>query len=196
MTDRALEAFDRAVRDGDARRLQEVLAEHPRLADEIDAPRFEVEWPAVVHAANRGDREIVDVLLEHGADINARSAFWGRTVGVLDDSPPGMRTFPLERGALPEITEFVEAVRSGDVKRVSELLSMLELLLRHGPDLTYRNSYGSTPLGSAHGRPLTSTSRTATTRPALGSSSRRGSAVEEWMTNHSTPEVREVLAGS
>ncbi len=196
MTDRALDAFDRAVRDGDARRLQEVLADHPRLADEIDAPRFEVEWPAVVHAANRGDREIVDVLLEHGADINARSAFWGRTVGVLDDSPPGMRTFPLERGALPEITEFVEAVRSGDVKRVSELLSTLELLLRHGPDLTYRNSYGSTPLGVCAWASVNFNVADGDYPACARLLIKAGSAVEEWMTNHSTPEVREVLAGS
>lgn len=180
VTGGALEAFEGAVRDGDCERVRQVLSENPELEAEIDAPRFEVEQPAVVHAANRDDREMVDVLLGHGADINARSAFWGRTVGVLDDSPPGIRPFLLERGALPEITEFVEAVRSGDVERVRDLLArhaslgplldrplfpfaapaivaahesapLVDLLLEHGADIDARSDWGPGGFGVLDG---------------------------------------------
>ena len=58
----------------------------PRSARRIDRPLFETAAPAIVFC--RRDRAMVDVLLDFGADINARSQFWGRTVGVLDDNTP------------------------------------------------------------------------------------------------------------
>jgi hypothetical protein len=74
---------------------------------------------------------MVDVLLDFGADINARSQFWGRTVGVLDENSPQMRAYLIDRGALPEIDEFVEAVSARDAVVVRSLLVNTPALRLH-----------------------------------------------------------------
>ncbi len=63
VTEEAIAAFVSAVNAGDRARLRALFAEHPGLAAKIDAPRFDAEWPAIVLAANRGDQELVDLLL-------------------------------------------------------------------------------------------------------------------------------------
>jgi hypothetical protein len=47
-----------------------LLAAHPELRAGIDRPIFEAEQPAIVFC--RHDRAMVEVLLEFGADANAR----------------------------------------------------------------------------------------------------------------------------
>lgn len=116
-----MESFKDAIQKGAAAGLRTLLASHPELRTEIDRPIFGADEPAIVFC--RRDRAMVDVLLECGADINARSQFWGRTVGVLDDSTPEMRAYLVERGAVPEIDDFVEAVKAQDAALVRTLLA-------------------------------------------------------------------------
>jgi len=113
----------------DAVGLRTVLAAHPELRTRIDDPIFAADSPAIVVC--RGDRAMVDVLLEFGADINARSQFWGRTIGVLDDNTAEMRAYLVERGAVPEIGELVEAVKAEDAPRVRTLLASTPALRQH-----------------------------------------------------------------
>jgi hypothetical protein len=120
--------FTDAVRKQDAASLRTLLAAHPDLRAGINRPIFDSE-PAIVFC--RRDREMVDVLLEAGADINARSQFWGRTVGVLDDNSPEMRAYLIERGTLPEIDDFVEAVKATDAAKVRSLLTTSAALRQH-----------------------------------------------------------------
>src|SRR5687768_9816905 len=108
-----LEPFKAAVRAGDAAAVRKLLAERPALRKKIDAAVFEMDAPAIVHS--RHDRAMVDVLLDFGADINARGQFWGRSVGVLDDVSPDMAAYLVSRGAAQDLGAFAEAVRSGDV---------------------------------------------------------------------------------
>ena len=124
-----MEPFEEAVERRDAGALRALLAARPELRAGIDRPVFGAAAPAIVHC--RGDRAMVDVLLEFGADINAHSQFWGRTVGVLADTSPGMRTYLIERGALPEIDAFVEAVEAGDAAAVRRLLVNTPALRPH-----------------------------------------------------------------
>ncbi len=79
-----MDPFEEAVERRDAGALRALLAARPELRAGIDRPIFGAAAPAIVHC--RGDRAMVDVLLEFGADINAHSQFWGRTVGVLADN--------------------------------------------------------------------------------------------------------------
>lgn len=166
----ALERFRTAVDAGDVASMRDVVATHASLAGDIDHRCFDVEAPAIVHAACGGDRDMVDALLELGASIHARSAYWGRTIGVLDESPPELHAFLVERGAVAAITPFVEAVKSGrvddvrrlldDEPRLTELIdqpffsfgtpaivvarndrAMLELLLDHGADINARSAH-------------------------------------------------------
>jgi ankyrin repeat protein len=115
-----VEQFRDAIQTRDAAGLRTLLAAHADLRSAINQPLFNSE-PAIVFS--RRDRAMVDVLLDFGADINARSQFWGRTVGVLDGSTPQMRAYLMDRGAIPAIDEFVEAVGAGRTSRVRTLLA-------------------------------------------------------------------------
>ena len=99
-----MEPFEEAVRTGDAAAVRALLTKQPELRAAIDRPAFDTA-PAIVFS--RHDRAMVDALLDFGADINSRSQFWGRTVGVLDDNTDGMRAYLISRGALPEIGDRV-----------------------------------------------------------------------------------------
>ena len=123
-----MERFKTAVQQGDAAGLRTLLTGHPELRAAIDQPIFETA-PAIVFC--RHHRAMVDVLLEFGADINTRSQFWGRTVGVLDDNTPEMRAYLIGRGALPEIGEFVRAVKAQDAAKVRTLLTNTPALRGH-----------------------------------------------------------------
>jgi ankyrin repeat protein len=123
-----MDAFKDAVEKRDAAGLRTLLSAHPDLRTAINQPLFNTE-PAIVFC--RRDRAMVDVLLDFGADINARSQFWGRTVGVLDESTPQMRAYLINRGAVPEIDEFVEAVKTGDGTKVRTLLTTAPTLRPH-----------------------------------------------------------------
>jgi ankyrin repeat protein len=57
------EAFKVAVECGDADGVRRLFAEHPELADKVDAPWFAF------------DRALIDALLDVGADIDARSTW-------------------------------------------------------------------------------------------------------------------------
>src|SRR5262245_41159692 len=124
-----MEEFKDAVRERDAARVRSVLAAHPELRSEIDRPDFEAAAPAIVFC--RHDRAMVDVLLEFGADVNVRSQFWGRSVGVLDESTAEMRAYLIERGAVPEIGDFIEAVRARDAAALHQLLATSPALRTH-----------------------------------------------------------------
>ena len=123
-----MDAFKNAVENRDAAGLRALLTAHPDLRAAIDLPLFETE-PAIVFS--RRDRAMVDVLVDFGADINARSQFWGRTVGVLDENTPQMRAYLIDRGALPEIDEFVETVSARKAAAVRSLLARTPALRAH-----------------------------------------------------------------
>ena len=121
-----MDEFKDAVRERDAARVRALLVAHPELRSDINRPDFEAAAPAIVVC--RHDRAMVDVLLEFGADINARSQFWGRAVGVLDDNTPEMRAYLIGRGAIPEIGDFVEAVHKRDAASLRKLLTASPVL--------------------------------------------------------------------
>lgn len=77
-----LEQFDLAVREGDAGRARELLMKHRDIRAKINDPRFDFDSPATHQA--KGNIPLVDVLLEYGADINARSSFWAGGFGILE----------------------------------------------------------------------------------------------------------------
>ncbi len=66
-----IRSFLKAVRDGDTPQVQRQLAGRPELANTRDPAEFDAI--PLRHAVERGDREMVDALLDGGADINAKS---------------------------------------------------------------------------------------------------------------------------
>ena len=67
--------FKRAVLAGQAEELRRLFAEHSELSKVIDEPWFSFDSPALVHAAGCRDRDLVDALIDLGADVEARSAW-------------------------------------------------------------------------------------------------------------------------
>ncbi|HEY4212728.1 MAG TPA: ankyrin repeat domain-containing protein [Steroidobacteraceae bacterium] len=98
LTRTPLQQFDAAVREGDAALARELLARHAELRTKINEPRFDFDSPALHQA--KGNLPLVDVLLEYGADINARSTFWAGSFGILEHGITLDGAKPLiERGA-------------------------------------------------------------------------------------------------
>lgn len=72
VSDEVKRRFVHAVKALNASALHELLSAHPELRAILDEPLFDADQPAIVFA--RGNHAVVDVLLDYGADINARSS--------------------------------------------------------------------------------------------------------------------------
>jgi hypothetical protein len=140
-----LAPFKAAVEAGDAAALRQLLVDQPALRRRIDEPAFGMNAPAVVHA--RHDRAVVDVLLEFGADLNARGQFWGRSISVLDDVSPDLAAYYVSRGAAPDLGAFAAAVQAGDVASARRLLEQNPALRKHVNRPLF--SFGQRPVGAA-----------------------------------------------
>lgn len=120
MTDapRALEA---AVRLDDAQRVRDVLARFPTLADHLNdaMPGGDFGATPLIAAANQRNREMIDVLLDAGADINQRTHWWAGGFGVLD-SQPELDEYLVSRGATVDAHD---AARFGLMNRLEELVA-------------------------------------------------------------------------
>jgi ankyrin repeat protein len=139
LTHTPLEQFDLAVREGDAERARELLEKHADIRARINEPRFDFDSPAI-HQAKK-HLPLVDVLLAHGADINARSKFWAGGFGILEwDLTPEQATPLISRGA--RITPWAAAGLG--------LYDDLEAMIRSHPDCVHeRGGDGKTPLHCA-----------------------------------------------
>lgn len=120
LSDDPVEALTGAVRANDAALVRQVLKRHPVLKSRLNEPLpgFGFDAPALIGAVNHGNREMVDVLLDAGADINARTRWWAGSFGVFDGDPK-LASFLIERGAYVDIHA---AARLGLFDRVKELV--------------------------------------------------------------------------
>ena len=122
-----LERFDKAVRDGDAGTARELLSTYADTRAAISEPRFDFDSPAI-HQAKK-HLPLVDVLLEYGADINARSAWWAGGFGILEYDLTLDEARPLmERGA--KLTAWAAAGLG--------LLDELKAIVEATPDVVHR----------------------------------------------------------
>jgi hypothetical protein len=112
-----LAAFAAAVRQGDAARTRKLLAENPTLRAHINRPLF--SFGARPINAARDHLDVVDVLLEYGADINLKSDWWAGGYTVLDDVDPRRADALIARGAEVDINA---AAHLGRLDRVRQLL--------------------------------------------------------------------------
>src|SRR5512141_517233 len=69
----ALDNLKLAFHTDDAAEVRRLLNEHPEFKASIDEPVGPFETPAI---ANVKSREMLDVLLDAGANIDARSKWW------------------------------------------------------------------------------------------------------------------------
>jgi hypothetical protein len=130
----ALERAKAAFHNQDADQLRQLLRLHPELKSLVREPVFAFDSPAVLHAKTR---EMLDVLLEAGADINARSRWWAGGFGVLDNAAPDLAAYAISRGAR------VDANAAAHVGMLDKLRELLDA----DPSLVHaRGGDGQTPL--------------------------------------------------
>ena len=157
-----------AIRSGDAAQVAAVIAQHPQLKTQLNQalPGGDFGATPLLAAVQTGNREVIDVLLNAGADINQRSHWWAGGFGVLDNDG-GLAPYLIERGA---VVDAYAAARLGMLERLKTLIAddpavvhmrggdgqtplhvassieIAELLLAHGADIDARDvDHESTP---------------------------------------------------
>ena len=121
-----------AVNEGDANRVKSLLADNTGLVEYIDEPWFAFDAPAVVFAASIVNRPLVEVLLDAGADIDAKSAWWAGGTSALQHATGSMlgynkalAAYLIERGAT------IDAHAAAGL----DMIGTLEALIRENPDV-------------------------------------------------------------
>ncbi len=126
-----------AVQEQDSTSLARLLEQHPDLTTRINEPVGPFDSPLVVNARNR---EVLDLLLGAGADINAKSKWWAGGFGLLDHADPDLAAYAIERGAVVDVHA---AAHLGMMDRLRELMTANPTLV-HAP-----GGDGKTPLHCA-----------------------------------------------
>jgi ankyrin repeat protein len=137
----------------DATELRRLIARHPELKAMVNAPVLPFDSPPINWVRSRA---MLDVLLEAGADINARSRWWAGGFGILDSVPPHLAAYAIERGATVTIHaaarlgmfDKLRAIIAADPSRanarggdgqtplhVASTLEIAEYLLDHGAEI-------------------------------------------------------------
>jgi len=111
-------ALVQAVNDG-ASSLRAALADHPQLRKRLNAPLFDFGATALNVAVSRGDRAMIDLLLDNGADIDARSDWSMGPFGVLHIAKDDLAHYLVSRGAK---VDACGAARMGDRHKLAAIL--------------------------------------------------------------------------
>ena len=112
----------------------ELLSRHPDLKARINEPMMDFDAPAITGVRSR---EMLDTLLEAGADINAKSRWWAGGFGLLHCASPELAAYAIARGAMVDVHA---AARLGLLDKLVDLISA-------NPDLVHaRGGDGQTPL--------------------------------------------------
>ncbi len=106
-----------AIRAEEPAALRDLLRHHPELKARINEPWGPFDSPPILCVRSRA---LLDVLLDAGADINARSRWWAGGFGLLDNVQGELADYAISRGATVTIHA---AARLGRVDRVRELLA-------------------------------------------------------------------------
>ena len=157
-----------AIKANDTAAARRALERHPELKGRLNdpLPGFAFGATPLLGALPWGNREMIDLLLQAGADINQRSHWWAGSFGVLDDDR-GLAPFLIERGARVDVhaatrlgmTRELEAMiaadsglvhaRGGDGQtplHVAPTVEIAAYLLDRGADIDARDvDHESTP---------------------------------------------------
>ncbi|HEV8293585.1 MAG TPA: ankyrin repeat domain-containing protein, partial [Tepidisphaeraceae bacterium] len=118
----------------DAKTLRKLLHEYPQLKDVVNQPIAPFDSPPIVCVRSK---EMLDVLLDAGADINDRSRWWAGSFGLLDGIDPELAPYAIKQGAIVTVHA---AARLGMMDRLKELI-------KNDPELMHaRGGDGQTPL--------------------------------------------------
>jgi ankyrin repeat protein len=165
LTESPAELFKAAVEAGDVDHVRQLLQSHADLLSKINEPMFGFKSPAV-HVA-RTNLELLDLLLAHGADLNARTSWEKGGFGILEQVEPDEAAPLIARGAridvwaaanLGMMAELVTLIagdpslvhaKGGDGKRplhFARTIPIARFLLEHGAEIdALDDDHDSTP---------------------------------------------------
>src|SRR5437899_1697121 len=130
----AMELFKKAFTEHDATRFRQLLERFPEYKAKINEPVAAFDAPLITRVRTR---EMLDVLLEAGADINAKSRWWAGGFGLLHGAEPDLAAYAIQRGAIVDVHA---AARLGMIGKLRELISADPALVH------VRGGDGQTPL--------------------------------------------------
>lgn len=138
-----VEVFKHAVHQRDATALRRVLSSSKEARETVNEPVFGFDSPALVSVAGDGDIEIVDVLLEFGADPNRKSDWWAGGFHALYAARGAIADRLIAAGAVPDACAAAQLDRP----------DLLAHILRDDPARVHeRGGDGQTPLHFARSR--------------------------------------------
>jgi ankyrin repeat protein len=91
-----------AVRSDDLGRAKSILAANPSLSSRLNDPAPGEGFGGTIlrHPVEKNQREMIDLLVRSGADVNARSHWWAGSFGPIDMADAALLPFLRERGAV------------------------------------------------------------------------------------------------
>ena len=159
-----MEQLKQAFHADDAPRLRQLLDRYPEFKTKLNDPIGPFDSLVITQVRTR---EMLDVLLEAGADINAKSRWWAGGFGLLHGAEPDLAAYAIQRGAgvdvhaaarlgmIEKLREFITAdpalvhARGGDGQTPLHFASTVEIarfLLDQGADIDARDvDHESTP---------------------------------------------------
>jgi Ankyrin repeats (3 copies)/Ankyrin repeat len=137
-----MELFHKAFKEDDAVFFRKLLKRYPEAKTKINEPIASFDSPAIIHVRSP---EMLDALLEAGADINGRSRWWAGGFGLLDCAEPKLAAYAIKRGA---VVDAHSAARLGMLDKLRELITADPALVRA------RGGDGQTPLHFASTVPV------------------------------------------
>jgi ankyrin repeat protein len=137
------ERFKHAVHRRDVAELRRLIPYRHELRAVVNAPIFDFDSPAIVAVAGSGSVDLIDALLQLGADPNRRSDWWAGGFHALYSANAAVAERLLEAGAIPD------ACAASQMDRID----LLREMLRADPSRVHeRGGDGQTPLHFARSR--------------------------------------------
>jgi ankyrin repeat protein len=111
-----------AVTSNSASAVRDVLERHPEVKARLNEPLPGLPFDStpLLAAVGRRNRDMIRVLLDAGADINARSGWWAGGFGVLDSADHAFVPFLVEQGATIDAHA---AAQHGMLDRLQQLIA-------------------------------------------------------------------------
>ncbi len=179
-----LERMRDAIQKGDAREMRKLLSQYSELRGLINEPLFSFDSPALAHFSGGNNVEIIDVLLEFGADPNRKTNWWAGGFHPLHGASPVIAERLLAAGATPDACAAAHLDRP----------ELLARIIADDPTRVHeRGGDGQLPLHFARSRKVIDLLLDAGADPDARDIDHRATAAE-WMLDHSRGRGRYDLA--